>query len=199
MRHWQVISTLIAVGLTGPAFAGYLNDEMVIQAPVTHVEPLVRLVNVATPREVCWEEPVYQAAHRHRSKTPVVVGGIIGGAIGHAIGDSRRSKNLLTAAGALLGASIGRDHSYRHSPPPRRYVTTQRVCEIEQVVHQEERIDGYRVTYRYRGRSFVTHTATPPGATIPVRVQVEPLAYNDAYQPDNYSGRRPYRSRHYES
>ena len=199
MRHWQVISTLIAVGLTGQAFAGHQDDEFVFHAPVTHVEPLVRLVDVTTPREICWEEPVYQTAHRHRSRTPVVVGGIIGGAIGHAVGDSRRSKNLLTAAGALLGASIGRDHSYRRSPPPRRYVTTQRVCEIEQVVHREERIDGYRVTYRYRGRNFVTHTTTPPGATIPVRVQVEPLAYNEAHQPADYTGRRPYRSSRYES
>jgi uncharacterized protein YcfJ len=183
MRYWKVIGTLIVVGAASQpvaawsgGYAGQSDDDFVVEAPVVDVEPLVRMVEVVTPREVCRDEPVYQAANHYRSKTPLVVGGIIGGAIGNAIGDGRRSRRALTAVGALLGASIGYDQSRRNMRPARTYVTSQRVCEIEQVVHREERVDGYRVTYEYRGRHFVTHTVTAPGATIRVGVRVQPLA-----------------------
>ena len=198
MKQWKLISTLMIAGAAGvPATAvssGHGNDDFVVQAPVTQVQPLVSLIDVSTPQEVCWNEQLRQPAHRPRSATPVVAGGLIGGVVGHAIGDGRKSRRALTAVGALLGASIGYDQARRRAQPARTYVTTQRVCEIEQVVHQEERIDGYRVTYEYRGRSFVTQTATDPGTTIPVRVQVQPVTYNDQYSAGRKAGRRPFRS-----
>lgn len=184
MNNWKPTAILLIAGLPFAAFgAGQYGDDFVVEAPVTRVEPLVTTVDVSTPKEVCWNEPVSERTRSHRSNTPVIVGGAIGGLVGAALGDGRRSRRGLAAVGALLGAGAGYRHSVRHARPSTTYVTQQRICEIQHVTHQEERIDGYRVTYEYRGRSFVTHTATDPGPTIPVTVSVQPVAYNHGYQP----------------
>ncbi len=195
------IATMMVAGLPGLVMgSGHDGGDFMIEAPVTRVEPLVTIVDVSTPKEVCWNEQVRHYTPGHRSNTPVIVGGAIGGLVGAALGDGRRSRRGLAAVGALLGAGAGYKHSARHARPGHTYVTTERVCEIEQVTHQEERIDGYRVTYEYRGRTFVTHTATDPGATIPVTVSVQPVTYNsDGYQPARYPSRKPYRNRNYET
>lgn len=149
-----------------------------VEAQVVDVEPLVRVVTVTTPQEVCRNEEVWQAVPTRRSRTPVIAGGILGGVVGNQFGGGR-GQDLLTIAGALLGASIGSDAAYRNSPAA-GYKSVQQVCDIEHVRHDEERIDGYHVTYRYAGRDFVTHTPTEPGSTIRVRVAVEPFTYNAA-------------------
>ena len=200
MKNWKVIGTLILAGVPALAWSGDRPGEnFVVEAPVIQAEPLVRIVDVSTPREICWDEPVQERTNHPRSAAPVVAGGVIGGVIGNAIGDRRHSRRALTAVGALLGASVGYQHANRHARPSQTYVTTQRVCEIRQTVHQEERIDGYRVTYEYRGRTFVTHTATDPGPTIPVTVSVQPVTYNEGCSPAGYPGRTPYRQSHHET
>ena len=40
---------------------------------------------------------------------------------------------------------------------------------------EEQELVGYRVKYRYKGRTFVTRTAEHPGDRIAVGVNVEPL------------------------
>jgi len=149
-----------------------------VEAQVIDVQPLLQVVTVSTPQEVCRNEEVWQPAPVRRSRTPVIAVGILGGVVGNQFGGGR-GQDLLTIAGALLGASIGSDAAYR-SNPGGGYKSVQQICAIEHVRHDEERIDGYRVTYRYAGREFVTHTQTEPGSTIRVRVVVEPLSYNGA-------------------
>ena len=77
---------------------------------------------------------------------------------------------LLAVAGALLGASVGNDYARaQHRPAPSRsYVTTERRCEIDRVVREEERIDGYRVTYRYKGRLHTVRMHRHPGKYVRV-------------------------------
>ena len=73
-------------------------------ARVTDVQPIVRVVEVTTPREACWDEPVrYQAHGRggHRSFTPAVLGGILGGVVGNQFGGGR-GQDVMTIAGAFL-------------------------------------------------------------------------------------------------
>jgi uncharacterized protein YcfJ len=194
------VATMVVAGLPGIALGGgHGGGDFVIEAPVTHVETLVRIVDVSTPKEICWDERVRHHSPAYRSNTPVIVGGAIGGLVGAALGDGRRSRRGLAAVGALVGAGAGYQHSVRTARPGHTYVTTERVCEIEQVTHQEERIDGYRVTYEYRGRSFVTRTATHPGDTIPVTVSVEPVTYNDGYQPARYPRGKAWRKGRYET
>jgi uncharacterized protein YcfJ len=149
-----------------------------VEAQVVDVEPLLRVVTVTTPQEVCRNEEVWNPAPVRRSRTPLIAGGILGGVVGNQFGGGR-GQDLLTIGGALLGASIGSDVAHRNNPAS-GYKSVQQICAIEHVRHDEERIDGYRVTYRYAGRDFVTHTQTEPGSTIRVRVAVEPFTYNAA-------------------
>lgn len=183
-------ATLIAFPLIGAA-GDWRKDSNAYYdyAKVTHVEPITRIVQISTPQEVCWNERVrtvsnggYGRNHgygrnRNRTFTPTVLGGLLGGVVGNQFG-SGRGQTAMTVAGALLGASIGRDSSidrHRQRRPATVAYTTERRCEIEQVLHEEERIDGYRVAYRFRGREYVTRTDTYPGERIRVRVEVDPV------------------------
>ena len=194
----QRIAPLIAVVIGGLLLStsaladrrsnGYSDDSYYVKAKVVHVEPIVRIVEVSTPERVCWNETVRHygqpAGRRTHSYGPALLGGVVGGVLGNQFGDGRE-RRIMTVAGALLGASVGhgvakhhRKHHYQSSA--RTYRTTERHCDIQKTVHEEERIDGYRVTYQYRGREFVTRTVHHPGRTLRVRVQVEPAAYNDS-------------------
>jgi uncharacterized protein YcfJ len=115
---------------------------------------------------------------------------------GNRIG-KRRHRGALTIAGTVIGAALGRGVS-RDSRRYRRdyrqtqsYFTTERHCETRTEYHDEERIDGYDVTYRYHGRDFTTRTDSEPGRHIRVRVQVEPTLDYDKVT----GGERWYRSR----
>jgi len=185
MRH-SVFTTLVLGGLlvSGNAAAdrddyGLVEDDAYyVHAKVVHVKPIVRIVQVSTPREVCWNERVRHHRHRRHASgfAPMIVGGIVGGVLGNQFG-SGRGKDAMTVAGAALGASIGHNVTRNAGRGAVRY-TTERRCEIERVLHDEDRIEGYRVRYRYQGRIFVTRVNEHPGSTIRVRVQVEPAAYN---------------------
>jgi uncharacterized protein YcfJ len=178
---------------------GASGEQFWVNAPVLDVKPLVRVVRITTPREVCWEEPVHHAGYREReSHTPKILGGIIGGVVGNRFGGGR-GQDIMTIAGALLGASIGRDVAYRRSRYQPGYVSMEHRCEIEHVTHEEERMDGYEVTYEYGGREFTTRTPVDPGDTIRVRVRVEPVAYNDRVVPGQYSHRAPRHRNRYKS
>jgi len=146
-----------------------------IEAPVVDVKPLIEIVQVKTPQEVCWNERVEHRVHDRRRgpATATIVGTILGGAIGHNIarGDDRRTARI---AGAVLGGAIGRDTADRNARS-RTVVSSERVCEVEHVTHEEERISGYRVTYLYDGRELMTRTSADPGETLRLRVSVSPI------------------------
>ena len=119
-----------------------------------------------------------------------MIGGIIGGVVGNQFGGGR-GNDIMTVAGALLGASMGRDAQHRRHASRHSTVSMERRCEIEESVHEEERLEGYRVTYAYGGRTFVTQTAEDPGQTIRVRVRVQPLTYNRGGMSGRHTGRKP--------
>ncbi len=161
-------------------------------AKVVDVEPVIRVVQVPTSHQECWDEPVYyqQPAHNasRYSYTPTIVGGIVGAVIGNQIvggggkgrhGGKRRhrGRDLATVAGGLLGASIGHDITSRRNyarNPGQTYTTSERRCHVVTDYREQEQRDGYRVTYRYQGQQFVTQMQNIPGAKIPVRVSVIP-------------------------
>lgn len=147
-------------------------------AEVMEVEPITRLVRVETPRRECWdvEVPVRRIAPYHGSATPTIIGGIIGGVVGNQFGKGD-GKTLMTVAGALLGGSVGRDHGRRHAAAHdyAGYSTTETRCTVRTEYHEEERIEAYRVKYRYNGRVYVTRMKEHPGDRIPVSVSVVPI------------------------
>jgi uncharacterized protein YcfJ len=145
-------------------------------APVTRVEPIVRQVRVETPRRECWDDVRYVESRPHISDPSVggrtLLGGLIGGVIGHQVG-SGRGRDAATIAGAMIGAGVGYDSAARRASSGVREEVVQR-CDVRYEQEYEERIEGYRVTYEYNGREFVTRTAYDPGEKIMVRVAVSP-------------------------
>lgn len=203
---WQskaiAVAALIALAVSTPALAGggrYLDDEFYVDAEVVQVEPVVRIVQVARPREVCWNEKVRHVSHprwrrhhyrrNHDSPLPIIVGGVVGGVVGNQIGKGG-GRDALTIAGTIIGATVG--HSIQHAPrqhhrPRRSYTTVERQCGIQTEYYDEERIDGYDVTYRYRGRLFTTRMGHDPGDRIRLRVQVEPTDEYERVTPAEYA------------
>ena len=161
-------------------------------ARVVDVTPIVQRVRIASPAQECWQETEYQTIRHEtrsydpgqrrpvRAAVPTIAGGIIGGVIGHQFG-SGSGKDAMTAVGALVGASMGNRAAYNQAStasPARvtyeeRPVTVER-CQSTTGYRTEERVEGYRVTYVYADREYVTTMASHPGTSIPVRVTVVP-------------------------
>ncbi len=173
-----------AILFSGSAWADHdyrmaRNDRAVYDyAKVISSQPLVRYVTVTTPVRECWEEMEYYTVDRRarHSGGSTLLGAVIGGVVGHQFG-SGRGNDAATVAGTLIGAAIGNDAARqrhgdryaveRHGRPVER-------CETRYREHQEERIDGYRVTYRYHGQKYVTEMPYDPGKRIRVRVDIRP-------------------------
>lgn len=191
----------IATGMlaTAPAFADY-NDYgnagrgnvSYDFATVIEAKPIMRLVKVSTPREECWQETVVYDDYDHgydrdRNKgngLGTVLGGVVGGAIGNAVGHEKRNKQVGAVVGAVVGATLGsaiaqsaRAERYDNRPTGRyaRY-GKEEVCEVIHDYHEEERIIGYNVRYRYNDETYSTRMDTDPGDTIKVRLAVSPVA-----------------------
>ncbi len=166
-----------ALGLAGaPATAAPHGQAYYDYARVVDVQPVYRTVRIPRDERECWDERVaYRDGHGGSdSYTPVIVGGIIGGVVGSHIGKGR-GRDAATVAGTLLGASIGRDVARSSGGYEDVHYTTETRCRVRKVYDEEERLDGYRVTYRYRGRTFVTRMPYEPGRRIRVRVRVTPV------------------------
>ncbi len=179
MKLARLLLTLpLLAGCASNATAGHRadRDRYYVDAPVVHVEPMYRTVRVEQPRRECWDEEVYVERPGYRSHTGTILGGIVGGVLGHEIVGGRHH-GLATAAGTVLGASVGRDMSYRRRDDDGYYSSRER-CQVRHEYTAEQRIDGYRVTYAYAGREHVTITDYEPGDVIRVRVAVQP---NDDY------------------
>jgi uncharacterized protein YcfJ len=88
-------------------------------------------------QQVCSQVPV-----ERRSQGGGVVGAIVGAAIGNQIGDGR-GRDIATAAGAVIGGSMG-------SQSDGAVVEMQTRCSQQPVTFQQ----GEIVTFEYKGRRF---------------------------------------------
>jgi len=151
-------------------------------AKVTDVEPVVKTITHRSPRQECYTERVsYEVPvgrSRNNSHTSTIVGAILGGIAGKEIGrkSSGIHKDTATAVGAILGGSIGRDINKKRGAyeyTETRYRDEQR-CETQYDTYYEDKIVGYKVTYRYKGNTYNTRMDYDPGNKIPVEVSVKP-------------------------
>lgn len=160
-----VMST--SVSASGP-YHGY-NHKFYDYAKVMHVQPVYRVVQVNKPRRECWREKTVHHYRKGDRSTQTLIGGIIGGAIGHQIGNGR-GRHAATVAGALIGGTIARDlHKTSYRKP---YVESRRVCQFKDYYVEQEQLDGYRVTYRYKGQVYTTHMDRNPGKRVRVKVKI---------------------------
>jgi uncharacterized protein YcfJ len=179
------IKTALATAVCGllisatPALAYHGDDDndAWAYARVVSAEPIYREVRVREPRQVCEDVPVVERTtyRGHSDPGQVLVGAIIGGVIGHQFGGGR-GNDAATAAGAFIGASHAADRSYSGRRVVEREVIETR-CETVRTARYEDRLEGYDVTYKYRGRLYHTRTASHPGRSIKVRVSVTPAGY----------------------
>jgi uncharacterized protein YcfJ len=145
-------------------------------ARVLNVQPVVRYVTVRTPVRECWEETQYYTVENRPAGIggKTLFGAIVGGVIGHQFG-SGRGNDAATVAGSLIGASVANSAARRQQG----YSTTEYArpvtrCETRYQSREEERIDGYRVTYAYNGQKYATQMPHDPGQRIRIRVDVRP-------------------------
>lgn len=179
-----MIASLLAAASS--AYAGHkghrdnrsASDAVTDFAKVTHVEPIYKTVAHRTPERQCWTETVaYEQPHNgYRSHTGTILGGLIGGAIGNELGHHKSNQQVGAVAGAILGASVARDIGNKSNP---HYSSTEyreeERCEVTHQVSYEEKITGYKVTYRYHGNLYHTRMDHHPGKKIKVAVNVSPV------------------------
>jgi uncharacterized protein YcfJ len=171
------LATALGLLISAPTALARHDDGGWTYARVVRAEPVYETVRVRAPREVCTEEPVTErVVHRGRSDPGAVLfGAMVGGVIGHQFGGGS-GKDVATAAGALIGANHAAQHTYRDGHVSERTVYETR-CERVRNVRYEQVLDGYDVTYKYRGRLYHTFSEQHPGSRIRVRVDVAP--YDD--------------------
>ena len=196
------MAVMMASGLVANATLANTDDEAhhprnyYDYAEVVDVDPILRRSWESTPRQECRSEPVRveyldrkdRGRHRetsHQSTAlPTLVGGVLGGVLGKQFGDGH-GRTALTIAGALIGASIGKNAATRSDldrgpqgnsrarPYEVRHEMRER-CTFVEDFHEVERVDGYRVTYLYKGHEFVRNMAEYPGSRVRIRVHVSP-------------------------
>lgn len=174
------ITMLVRVFLTGSAAvllaSPVLADTRFEYADVIESTPVYRTVEVTVPREECWNEEVVSHRRAHpESRTPALLGTIIGGALGNAVGHGKSNKRVGTVVGAVLGHSIGRDIVAANSHGGVTEYETVRQCETVYDHHEEERLIGYQVRYRYNNEDYSVRMDNDPGQQVRVRVDVQPV------------------------
>ena len=165
-----------AMLLGSNAWADHGNRAQYDYAKVLSAEPIVNYVTVTTPVRECWEEMQYYTVDRGREARGggALLGAVIGGVIGHQFG-SGRGNDAATVASTLIGAAVGSDAAgQRHGYATERHARPVERCETRYREHREERIDGYRVLYRYRGQKYMTEMPYDPGNRLRVRVDIRP-------------------------
>ena len=153
---------------------GYHQDHAAY-AKVLDVDPIIAIARRPYTQQQCWDERVSSPSQggrtRHNAAGAMILGGILGGVVGHQI-DRQGNGDSAKLIGALVGASIGHDMGNNDTQPVTTTVS-QRCSNITRY-DNDERIVGYRVTYRYRGQTFITRTDQHPGSRIRVNVAVTP-------------------------
>ena len=171
-RMNRLFIVVFSAFFTLPAWA-YTEGARFAWANVVAAEPVRQIVRIPVREEVCWDEQVYHEVSARRSATPKIFGAIIGGVIGNQFGGGS-GRDIMTAAGAALGASVAADQQ-RLNHPNRFYTSTERRCEMNTEWRREERIIGWDVTYEYQGDTYQARMQEAPGDRIRIRVDVQPV------------------------
>lgn len=178
MKRIALVALLSATGLA--AFA-QTAPSFVDRARVQRVDPQYETVQV--PRQECSSQ--YVTEPRAAAPAPAqgtnyggaIIGGVVGALAGNQVGKGH-GREAATAAGAVVGALAGNSIANANvnatvAAPPIYEQREVRSCRT--VMDTQSRVNGYRVTYEYRGNQYTTVMHEQPGSTLPVRVSVTPL------------------------
>jgi len=149
-------------------------DGFVIKAKVISVSPVFKYVTVNTPTESCYKERVTYTSYDDGDRAGrMLLGGIIGGVIGNNIGHGK-SRKARAMVGALIGSQIGNSFADQNAYSS-RHTGYETRCETKHVSETRKRIEGYNVSYRFRGRIMTTQMPYHPGRRIKLNVSVSPV------------------------
>lgn len=164
---------LILLPLLATAALAAHADTFVDNARVRSVQP--QYENVSVPRQQCTSQWINETRRVESSPNygGAVIGGVAGALLGNQIGNGH-GREAATALGAVVGAFTGdrvagRDRGGYYEQAPRQVQTCQTVADVQQ------RLTGYQVYYEYRGQQFSALLPQDPGATLQVRVSVDPV------------------------
>ena len=143
-------------------------------ATVLEARPMYHEVKVSTPQRECWDEPVYHTRREDKSAGGMLAGGLIGGFIGHPFGKGRGNK-VATAVGTLIGAQVGHQAVNGDVRAERTVAGYEEHCKTHHRVSYEEVLQGYDVTYEYRGEQYQLVMPYDPGENIKMRVEFTPV------------------------
>lgn len=169
-----VLATLTVALVATPLYAGhghghkrYRADEDVIitRARVVDVKPIIEVVEIPTERRECWTEEVEHRGGRS-SGAGMVVGSIIGGVLGNHVS---RGDGVATVAGTVIGGAIGNDIERNNAATRTR---SERHCRVAHDYYEEERVSGYRVTFRFHGETFTRRMDHDPGKFVRLKLRV---------------------------
>jgi len=152
------------------------NNFFYATARVNNIDPIVKNVEVSTPKRECWEEEISRPVYtEHRNNTgDVLFGGLVGGVVGNQFGHGR-GKTAATVVGSIIGAAVANDvtESNRHVTRSTS-VEYEHRCRVTHTSYTEQRVEGYWVTYRYKGEIFTSRLDEEPGKRLKIKVQVTP-------------------------
>lgn len=155
----------VAVATAGGAIAGYTLMDKQQYADVVSVKPITETIR--TPREECRDEVVthkrpVQDQHRIAG---TAIGAVVGGLLGNQVGGGN-GKKVATVAGAAAGGYAG-NKVQENMQNGDTYTTTEKRCRT--VTDTEERVAGYEVRYRLKGKEDTVRMDHEPGERIPVK------------------------------
>ncbi len=166
-KRWPAfaLAGVIAAASTGSNASG---PGTAVEVPVVSSSPVYQIVRINTPQEECWQEAV-TVSKKSNSNTPEILGAIVGAGVGRLFGDGR-GQDVATVAGAVLGGSIGSDLENKNASA--NQVQYQQRCRVVDQYHDEERLQGYDVTFKLNDRLYTTRTKNDPGSSIRVKFTV---------------------------
>ena len=134
-------------------------------ARVVAVEPVYETVVIETPFTTCRTEFVERSVASPRVAGPTLAGAIVGAAVGRQFGDGS-GRDALTVIGAVAGSAVAHERAVRRSGGLTIVSEPVERCTTEFRRHREQRIAGYWVEYRYRGRYHRVRSPYDPGREI---------------------------------
>ncbi|PCJ49930.1 MAG: hypothetical protein COA74_03830 [Gammaproteobacteria bacterium] len=170
----MITATLITTALVSTTSAVLAEDSFHYDyATVLQSKPVYRIIEMTKQERQCRPEEVVYKQRQRKSSNGSLVGGILGAAVGHALGHNSKHRTGATVAGALVGASIANNTNNNISFNERRVVESR--CRLVPTTWEEEKIVGYKVVYRYNGRTFETRLPFEPTDSLKIRVVMTPI------------------------
>ena len=169
-RLTAAIAVTLATGAVAIVPASAETRIETVLGTVTKSDPIRTSYIRKTPSDekVCetQEVPVYgQASAGSKNYNSDLGAMIIGGVIGSAIGNKTSDQDGAGAAGAVVGALLGREHAKKNQQGGQQIVgyRQQEVCNIRKVMIEEtiEEVTGYRTQIEVDNRIITVETQNP--------------------------------------